>query len=529
MPLAGDEHDIARIGLGERCLDRLGTVGDHADIGCVGCAPRDVGENGLRILVARIVAGQDHDVGQACRNFAHQRALARIAVAAAAEDADQAPAAHHGRLAQGHERLLQRIRRVRVVNHYQRLPLPAESLHASGRESQPLQHGGCLVERHIRGQQCAEHGKEIGDVETAHHRRRDIAASLPRHGREAQAARRRSDILGSQQFFRCGVQRAAAAMGCHCIADHADAAAGKLARDLAPERIVEVEHGRLEPGCGEQQLLRRAVGLHAAVVLEVVARQIGEHRHAETHAVRAALMQADRGDLHRRCLRTQLAVFGQQTLQRDRIRRGVEALFQLARDLARATEFEKAAAERADHRAGLAQQRERLGDPLAHRGLAVGAGHANRPKLLRGAPIHQVGNPSRQRLQAVHRHVRHGECAGIGIIAAFPQNACGAARHGIVDVAATVGALARIGDEHVPGRHRAGVRAQAGCHHTLPLQFVKHALRFLQFTLHSFSGTSGAGSRATWTGLSGASGGTPSVRRLPAITCANTGAATSPP
>jgi hypothetical protein len=56
----------------------------------------------------------------------------------------------------------------------------------------------------------------------------------------------------------------------------------------------------LQAGHGEQRLLGRAVGFHAAVVFEVVARQVGEHRHVEMHAIHAPLVEADRGDFHRR-------------------------------------------------------------------------------------------------------------------------------------------------------------------------------------------------------------------------------------
>ena len=46
---------------------------------------------------------------------------------------------------------------------------------------------------------------------------------------------------------------------------------------------------------------------------------------------------------------------------------------------------------------------------------------------------------------------------------------------------------------------------------------------------HMASRTGAAAPRATWSGLSGASGGTPRVRRAPPVTWAKIGAATSPP
>ena len=45
----------------------------------------------VRVLGARVVGGDDRDVGEPVGDRAHQRALVAVAVAAAAEDADQPP------------------------------------------------------------------------------------------------------------------------------------------------------------------------------------------------------------------------------------------------------------------------------------------------------------------------------------------------------------------------------------------------------------------------------------------------------
>src|SRR5439155_21089003 len=47
-------------------------------------------EDTPRVLGAGIVRGEDHDVAQAGRGLSHQRALARVTIAATAEDGDQA-------------------------------------------------------------------------------------------------------------------------------------------------------------------------------------------------------------------------------------------------------------------------------------------------------------------------------------------------------------------------------------------------------------------------------------------------------
>src|SRR5439155_648424 len=59
------------------------------------------------------------------------------------------------------------------------------------------------------------------------------------------------------------------------VADGADAA-GEPSRELLAERLIEVEHGRLQSFHGKEPRLRFAVGLHRAVVVEVIVREIGE-------------------------------------------------------------------------------------------------------------------------------------------------------------------------------------------------------------------------------------------------------------
>ena len=52
----------------------------------------DLGEDGARIFRARIVAGGDDEVASLARGLTHLGALGAVAVAAAAEERDDAPA-----------------------------------------------------------------------------------------------------------------------------------------------------------------------------------------------------------------------------------------------------------------------------------------------------------------------------------------------------------------------------------------------------------------------------------------------------
>ena len=83
----------------------------------------DLRDDRLRVLRARVVGGDDGEVGQARGDLAHQRALVAVAVAAAAEHADAA-AARRSSSARRAEDVLQRVGRVGVVDeHGERLAL----------------------------------------------------------------------------------------------------------------------------------------------------------------------------------------------------------------------------------------------------------------------------------------------------------------------------------------------------------------------------------------------------------------------
>ncbi len=128
------------------------------------------------ILAARIVAG-DAAPRSASRlgDCAHQRPLAGIAVAAAAEDADAACRRAPAPFRAAPKRLFQRIGRVRVVDHDQRLALrrPCVCMRPGGgarRAARPR----CRRERFVAGQQRADHGEQIGDIEAADQRRLEL-------------------------------------------------------------------------------------------------------------------------------------------------------------------------------------------------------------------------------------------------------------------------------------------------------------------------------------------------------------------
>ena len=89
--------------------------GSTSTCAALGNPVEDLGDDRVRVLGARVVGGDDADVGQLGPDAAHQRALLAVAVAAAAEDADQPAAGDDARRAQD---VLERVGRVRVVDEH---------------------------------------------------------------------------------------------------------------------------------------------------------------------------------------------------------------------------------------------------------------------------------------------------------------------------------------------------------------------------------------------------------------------------
>ena len=135
----------------------------------------------------RIVAG-DHDaIGEGRRHAAHLRPLAGIAIAAATEHAHEAPPLRD-RGTHRREHLLQRVGRMRVIDHDQRRASSAQPLHAAGRRREPAQRVERRLQRHPAREQHAERAEQVERVERAGEPDLDLAAAPGRGERERHPA-----------------------------------------------------------------------------------------------------------------------------------------------------------------------------------------------------------------------------------------------------------------------------------------------------------------------------------------------------
>jgi hypothetical protein len=91
--------------------------------------------------------------------------------------------------------------------------------------------------------------------------------------------------------------------------------------------IVEIDHRHAVLGqkLGEEPQLGVEIGLHRAVVVEVILREIGEGRRAGADRLHPPLVQPVGGRLHRHAVDPVGADIGQERLQRQGVGRGVDA------------------------------------------------------------------------------------------------------------------------------------------------------------------------------------------------------------
>src|ERR1019366_589467 len=155
-----DHQHVPRIGTGDPLRDRLPPVGLVVDVAAG--ARQDLLDDRLRILRTRVVRGHDHPIRHPAGDLAHQRPLTAIAVAAAAEYDVEPPV---GQAASGPEHVLQRIRRMRVVDQHREPLTLVDGLKAS----RDLACGRDRLERRFDryleragGRECSEH---VVDVE----------------------------------------------------------------------------------------------------------------------------------------------------------------------------------------------------------------------------------------------------------------------------------------------------------------------------------------------------------------------------
>ena len=180
----------------------------------------------------------------------------------------------------------------------------------------------------------------------------------------------------------------------------------RVAQQRAPECIVCIDDRMLQLRPREQLGLRSGVALERAVIVQVIARQVGEDRGIEAHAIDTMLVERMRRHFHRETSHACVAQFGELTVHRDGIRGRVRHCLQC---------IDAAETDRARVCGSRAEQLRRGCDEVRGCRLAVRASHADRAHGLRRRAEEAIGDRAENRGE-----IRHGE----------QQHAVGHARRG---------------------------------------------------------------------------------------------------
>ncbi len=175
-PLPAITTHVARPRQRDGALDRGAAVG----LGVHRDAVHDLGDDRVGVLAARVVGRDDGEVGQPPRHPPHLRALAAVAVAAAAEHADQPPG---GDLAGGREHVLEPVGRVRVVDEHGERLAGVDRLEPA---RDALHRGDAGPDGRVR--QLEQLGQRHGAEHVL-----DVEAAAQAHVERQRAARRRRD------------------------------------------------------------------------------------------------------------------------------------------------------------------------------------------------------------------------------------------------------------------------------------------------------------------------------------------------
>ena len=198
VALAGDHDDVARGAPRPRpraMAARRSPISSTRAPGDLAGAVEHRGADRGRVLGAGVVVGDPEVVGELGAQPAHHRALGAVAVAAAAQHGEHAPAVLGGLGPQRLEQRADRGRLVRVVDDGEERLAGLDALHPPGHADlgEPAgQHGGVLA----RGVPAGEGEQRVGDVEGARqpqgHRQREPVRAVG--GEPLRAVGQRDDV-----------------------------------------------------------------------------------------------------------------------------------------------------------------------------------------------------------------------------------------------------------------------------------------------------------------------------------------------
>ena len=351
MALAGHENGIARACERDGGRDGTTAIGLHGEALGVFHTRHDIGDDGIGLLVTRVVA-RHHGVVGGQRRSSHDGTLGGVAVAAAAEDDDGASARE---LLDRGDGLGERVGGVGVihVHRHRRVHRRAHALQAAGNRRHGCQSLGDNLGGNSQGQRAAEGRHDVLHVEAPHER------VLHRDARPAHLEHRlgAGGLVGD--LHRMDLGGDVEARG-----DDLVAGGGAAAKKLAPPGAVDGDDAAGRVVLREQKRLGLEVVVEGVVVVQVVLGEVRERRHGEVGVPGAAQIERVRAHLHGHHRAAGVAHPREQLLQVGRFRRGALGVLHDAGDLV---------AHGADDAAAVAGHARDVLHQIGRGGLAVGA------------------------------------------------------------------------------------------------------------------------------------------------------------
>ena len=498
------EASAARVNGG---ADRRAAV---ADLARAGAGRKDRGADRGRVLAPRIVVGDDDVVGGGGGDRAHQRPLARIAVAAGAEHQPQ-PAGNMGsdRGARGG----QRVGGVGIVDIDHRAgPRHHRALEPAAHRPDAGQIG------EGRGGIAAGGDDQRGGDEGV--RRLVRADQWQRHGMTGATPVERDVLPQRRTPPGEDAQRAVGNAGAFAIlgddGDRRDTARGGSRNHRCGALATVRPYHRRPVGIdnlGEQAQLGGEIAVHVAVIVEVIARQVGECRGSDRQPLGAKLGQS----VARRFERDMAQPFAGETAN----------IAQEGDDVGRRQSGRYGVvggghAERADRRRAVPGEAPQLTGQLDRRGLAVGPGDGDgygrkggeeprrhprkQPPRLGVGEVGDAVDPGRRR--GDHGRGSRSDRGGNEILAVDPRS--------------------RKGAEHRARRNLAVIDGEAG-HRARRVGGGQRRARCEVVEPHSFSGALATSPSMPETSIScSRSGAIPRIGAIRATILATLGAVTMP-
>ena len=276
MALAGDAQHVARL---QHADGRFDGVAPVADLQRLRGPVHHFGADLRRVFAARIVVGDDDDVGLPRRCLPHQRALARIAVAASTEHGDQ-PALGEG--PQRRQRRVQRIGLVCVIDEDQRPVVGlADQLQPARRSLEIFQGRQRGAGRNAAADRQPRRDQRIGHLETAGQRQAHLEEALDGLDRQDLREPVVADVEQLQIVAALSDGEDAAAE----FPRHRQNASGIGRGRFQHHRLVAFQQRIEQPHLG------REIVLDIGMIVEVVAPQIGEGRGRQAQPVEPALVE----------------------------------------------------------------------------------------------------------------------------------------------------------------------------------------------------------------------------------------------